>query len=126
MLAKAGIQGPMLRMVPWTPACAGVTIPQCDVAATFANLRNEVLERRWGDFEAPSRVPDLWLVLNDDFRPAASHIRSSPGEADRLSARIGPQAQREQVGETEGSLDVLPVVGLESHADRECCRRKAF
>src|SRR6202035_4304666 len=45
MLAKAGIQGPMLRMVPWTPACAGVTIPQCDVAATFANLRNEVLAR---------------------------------------------------------------------------------
>ena len=43
MLARAGIQGPMLRMVPWTPACAGVTIPQCDVAATFANLRNEVL-----------------------------------------------------------------------------------
>ena len=43
MLAKAGIQGPMLRMVLWIPACAGVTIPQCDVAATFANLRNEVL-----------------------------------------------------------------------------------
>ena len=57
------------------------------------------------DFEA-SRVPDLWLVLNDDFRPAASHIRSSPGEADRLAARIGPQTQREQIGETEGSLDV--------------------
>jgi hypothetical protein len=58
------------------------------------------------DFEAPSRVPDLWLVLNDDFRPAASHIRGSPGEADRLAAGIGPQAQREQVGETKGSLDV--------------------
>ena len=64
------------------------------------------LQRRWERFQAPSRVPDLWLVLNDDFRPAASHIRSSPGEADRLAAGIGPQAQREQVGETEGSLDV--------------------
>src|ERR1700720_4292423 len=49
------------------------------------------------DFEAPSRVPDLWLVLNDDFRPAASHIRGSPGEADRLAAAIGPQTQREQI-----------------------------
>jgi hypothetical protein len=58
------------------------------------------------DFEAPSRVPDLWLVLNDDFGPAASHIRSSPGEADRLAAGIGPQAQRKQIGETEGSFDV--------------------
>src|ERR1700724_3787300 len=51
-------------------------------------------------------IPDLSVVFNDDFRPAASHIRGSPGEADRLSARIGPQTQREQVGETEGSLDV--------------------
>jgi hypothetical protein len=64
------------------------------------------LERRWGDFEAPPRVPNLWLVRNDDFRPAASHIRSSSGKADCLSARIGPHSQREQVGETEGSLDV--------------------
>ena len=63
-------------------------------------------ERRWERFQAPSRVPNLWLVLNDDFRPAASHIRSSPVEADRLSTRIGTQAQREPVGETEGSLDV--------------------
>jgi hypothetical protein len=31
---------------------------------------------------------DLWLVLNDDFRPAASHIRSGPGKADRLSVRV--------------------------------------
>ena len=58
------------------------------------------------DFEAPSRVPDLWLVLNDDFGPAASHISRGPNETDRLSTRIGTQAQREQVGETEGSLDV--------------------
>jgi hypothetical protein len=38
-----------------------------------------------------------------------------------LAAGIGPQAQREQVSETEGSL-----VGFEAHADRECWRRKAF
>jgi hypothetical protein len=63
-------------------------------------------EHRWERFQAPSRVRDLWLILNDDFRPAASHIRGSPGEADRLSTRIGTQAEREQVGETEGSLDV--------------------
>jgi hypothetical protein len=84
------------------------------------------LERRWGDFEAPSRVPNLWLVLNDDFRPAASDIRSSPGEADRLATRIGPKTQREQIGETEGSLDVQPVIGFESEANRECCRGKAL
>jgi hypothetical protein len=63
-------------------------------------------ERRWERFRAPSRVLDLWLVLNDDFGPAASHISRGPNETDRLSARIGPQAQREQIGETEGSLDV--------------------
>jgi hypothetical protein len=40
--------------------------------------------------------------------------------------RIGPQTQRKHIGEAEGSLDVQPVVGFESHADRECCRRKAF
>jgi hypothetical protein len=84
------------------------------------------LERRWERFQAPSRVPDLWLVLNDDFRPAASHIRSSPGEADRLAARIGPQAQRKQIGKTEGSLDVQPVIRFKSDADRECCGGKAL
>ena len=40
-----------------------------------------------------------------DFGPAASYISRGPNETDRLSTRIGPQAQREQVGETEGSLD---------------------
>ena len=78
------------------------------------------------DFEAPSRVPNLWLVLNDDFRPAAPHIRGSPGEAERLSARIGPQTQREQIDETERSLDMEPVVRFQPDTDRECCRRKAF
>src|SRR5271166_4539381 len=58
----------------------------------------------------------LWLVLNDDFRPAASHIRSSPGEADRIAARIWTQAQRKQIGETEGSLDVEPVVRFQPDA----------
>jgi hypothetical protein len=51
-------------------------------------------------------IPDLWVALNDDFRPAASHIRRGPGKADRLSSRIWTQAQRKQIGETEGSLDV--------------------
>src|SRR6202049_1590537 len=37
---------------------------------------------------AGSEVPDLWLVLNDDFRPAASHTRRGPSETDSLSARI--------------------------------------
>ena len=40
MLQKAGIQRSMLRMLPWTLAFAGVTIPQWDLAATFANLGN--------------------------------------------------------------------------------------
>ena len=69
---------------------------------------------------------DLWPVIDHEFRPAASHIRRGPGEADRLSARIGPQTQREHIGEAEGSLDVQPVIGFESHADRECWRRKAL
>ena len=64
------------------------------------------LQRRWERFRSAIPSPDLWLVLNNDFGPAALHIRSSPGEADRLSAGIGPQTQREQVGEAEGSLDV--------------------
>ena len=34
----------------------------------------------------------LRLVMGHEFRPAALHIRGGPGEADRLSARIGPQA----------------------------------
>ena len=60
------------------------------------------------------------LVLNDDFRPAASHILRGPSETDRLAAGIGPQAQREQVSETEGSLDSKPIVGFKSDTDREC------
>jgi hypothetical protein len=66
------------------------------------------------------------VVFNDDFRPAASHIRRGPSETDRLSARIGAQAQRKQIGETEGSLDVERVVRLQPDADRKCCRGKAF
>ena len=84
------------------------------------------LERRWERFQAPSRVRDLWLVLNDDFRPAASHIRRGPSEADRLPARIGPQAQSKHIGEAEGSLYVEPVVGFKSDADCECCRGEAL
>ena len=51
------------------------------------------------------------------------HIGRGPGEADRLSARIGPQTQREKIGETEGSLDVEPVVRFQPDADREILRR---
>src|SRR5205807_4838133 len=42
MPAKAGIQGSVLRMRPWAPASAGVTILQSDATATFANLHNVV------------------------------------------------------------------------------------
>jgi len=58
--------------------------------------------------------------------PTAEHVRRSPGETDRLSARIGPQAQRKQIGMTGGCLDVQPVIRFKSDADRECCRGKAF
>ena len=68
----------------------------------------------------------MWPVINHDFRPAASHIHSSPGEADRLAARIWTQAQLKQIGEAEGNPDVEPIVGFESYAHGECCRRKAF
>jgi hypothetical protein len=68
----------------------------------------------------------MWLVIDHQFRPAAAHIRRGPSEADRLSARIGSQTQREQIGETEWSLDLEPVVRFQSDADRECCRGKAL
>ena len=35
------------------------------------------LERRWGDFEAPSRVPNLWLVLKP-FGPRAQRVGFVP------------------------------------------------
>ena len=88
-----------------------VTVRRCPKLSRVGMSPQQPLERRWGDFEAPSRVPNLWLVLNDDFRPAASHILRGPSETDRLSARIWTQAQREQIGEIEGSLDVEPIVG---------------
>jgi nitroreductase len=69
---------------------------------------------------------DLWPVIDHEFRPAASHIRRGPGEADRLSARIGPQTQRKQIGETERSFDVEPVVRFQPDADRECWGGKAL
>src|SRR6266478_5237301 len=56
---------------------------------------------------------DLWPVIDHEFRPATLHIRRGPGEADRLSARIGHQTQREQIRETEGSFDLEPVVGFQ-------------
>ena len=69
---------------------------------------------------------DLWLGLNHEFRPVALDIRGGPGEAGRLAARIGPQTQREQVGETKGSVDVKPVVEFKSDTDRKCRRCKAL
>jgi hypothetical protein len=41
--AKAGIQGQRRGTRPWTPACAGATIPVANIGETFGNLRNEVL-----------------------------------------------------------------------------------
>ena len=41
MPAEAGIQGLMLRTLPWTPACAGVTIPE-NIAATMLTDLDQV------------------------------------------------------------------------------------
>jgi hypothetical protein len=38
------------------------------------------------DFKAPSRVPDLWLVLNDDFNPEG--IGVLPAGFDRLPRQV--------------------------------------
>jgi hypothetical protein len=57
MPAEAGIQGSILRTLPWLPACAGVTIPEGDLVATFANLRNEVLGGSEGRLLAPIIEP---------------------------------------------------------------------
>jgi hypothetical protein len=65
-------------------------------------------------------------AINHDFRPAALHIRRGPREADRLSARIGPQTQCKQIGETEGSHDVESVFRFQPDADCECRRGKAL
>jgi hypothetical protein len=48
-------------------------------------------------------------LIDHDFRPAALHVRSSPGEADGLSARIRPQAQCKQIGKTEGGHELAAV-----------------
>src|ERR1700719_2866685 len=97
-----------------------IPVPSRDVAPAATTAPLGAISKRHPE------IPDLSVVFNDDFRPAASHIRSSPGKADRLAARIGPQAQCKQIGKTEGGLDVEPVVGFESYAHGECCRRKAF
>jgi len=67
-----------------------------------------------------------WPLINYDFRPAASHIRRGPGEVDRLTTRIGPQTQCEQIGQTEGSLDVQQIIGFKSNAEGESRRREAL
>jgi hypothetical protein len=67
-----------------------------------------------------------WLGVNHNFRPAASDIRRGTSETDCLSAGIRQQTQREQIGKTEGSLDVESVVRFQPDADRECCRGEAL
>ena len=54
----------------------------------------------------------MWLVIDHEFRPAALHIRRGAGEMDRFAARIWPQTQGKQIGQTEGSLDVQPIVSF--------------
>jgi hypothetical protein len=54
------------------------------------------------------------------------HIRTGPGEAGRHSARIGTQAQRKQIGQTERCLDMQVIIGFKAHADCECRRGKAL
>ena len=64
-----------------------------------------------------------WLILDHEFRPATEHTRTGLGEAGRLSARIGKQAQRKQIGQTERCLDMQAIVGLKSVADCEMSPR---
>jgi hypothetical protein len=77
-----------------------IPAPSRDVAPAATTAPRGAISKRHPE------IPDLWVALNDDFRAAASHIRRGPGKADRLSSRIWTQAQRKQIGETEGSLDV--------------------
>jgi hypothetical protein len=65
-------------------------------------------------------------VIDNEFGPATEHIRTGAGETDRLPARIGPQAQRKQIRETEWCLDVQSVVSVEPDAHRERRRGKAL
>jgi hypothetical protein len=58
---------------------ASVTVWPCPIPIPIEMLPQQPPERR---FRSAIRVPDLWLVLNDDFGPAASHMSSSPGETD--------------------------------------------
>jgi hypothetical protein len=66
------------------------------------------------------------LILDHDFWPAPDHTGANSGKVERFSARIGAQAQREKIGETEGSLDVEPVVRAEPCADRKRRAGKAL
>jgi hypothetical protein len=66
------------------------------------------------------------MLINCEFRPAALHIYRGAGEVNCLPAGIGPQPQGEEIGETEGSLDVQPVVGFKSDANGECRRGKSL
>src|SRR5215469_18450748 len=65
-------------------------------------------------------------VIDHNFGPPSPHIHCGPGEMDRFAARIGPQTQAKQIGQTEGSLYVQPVVSFKSDSNRECRRRKTL
>ena len=44
----------------------------------------------------------------------------------RLSTRVRPQSQGKQISETEGSLNVEPIIRLRADANCECCRGKTL
>jgi|SRR5438067_11143272 len=43
-----------------------------------------------------------------------------------LRRGLGRKRNANRSARPKGGVDLEPVVGFESHADRECCRRKAF
>ena len=47
-----------------------------------------------------------WLRCGD------AHISGGPGDVSPVAAGIGPQTQREQIGQTEGCLDAQPILGF--------------
>ena len=84
-----------------------VTVRPCPNPSQVDMSPQQPLERRWERFR--SAIPKSPIYGWSSTTTSGQRRRTSaagPGEADRLSARIGPQTQREQVGETEGSLDV--------------------
>jgi len=50
-----------------------------------------------------------WLRCGD------AHISGGPGDVSPVAAGIGPHTQREQIDQTEGSLDAQPILGFKSN-----------